>query len=88
ALLAVMTAYVRTLGRSLGAPADFQGPMAKPHRMMVVMVACLLTPFETIFLPPGAIFLLALLVIIGGCVMTLWRRAQTAYLYLEGRTDV
>jgi hypothetical protein len=29
ALLAVMTAYVRTLAASLGAPVNFQGPMAK-----------------------------------------------------------
>jgi len=33
AVLAVLTAYVRELGRGLGFPADFSGPMAKPHRM-------------------------------------------------------
>jgi len=33
ALLAVMTAYVRTLAASLGAPINFEGPMAKQHRM-------------------------------------------------------
>ena len=30
---AVMPAYVRTLGASLGAPVDLRGPMAKQHRM-------------------------------------------------------
>jgi phosphatidylglycerophosphate synthase len=29
---AVMTAYVREVAKSAGAPADFSGPMAKPHR--------------------------------------------------------
>jgi phosphatidylglycerophosphate synthase len=33
ALLAVLTAYVRELGRGLGQPADFSGPGAKPQRM-------------------------------------------------------
>lgn len=38
AVLAVLTAYVRELGRSLGRPADFCGPGAKPHRMAVLTV--------------------------------------------------
>jgi hypothetical protein len=33
AVLAVLTAYVRELGRGLGQPADFSGPMAKQQRM-------------------------------------------------------
>lgn len=33
ALAAVLTAYIRFLGVSTGAPAQFCGPMAKPHRM-------------------------------------------------------
>ncbi len=36
ALGAVMTAYVRCLGKTCGAPADFGGPMAKQHRMLAV----------------------------------------------------
>jgi phosphatidylglycerophosphate synthase len=36
ALAAVLTAYVRAVGTSVGAPADFRGPMAKPHRMHAV----------------------------------------------------
>lgn len=88
-LLAVMTAYVRTLARSLGAPADFQGPMAKPHRMAVVMGACFIAPFETLLsLPAGSVFVAALLVIIAGCVVTLWRRARSAYIFMENRANV
>jgi len=39
-LLAVMTAYVRTLSASIDAPISFQGPMAKQHRMAIVTAAC------------------------------------------------
>lgn len=41
ATLAVLTAYVRVLGRALGRPQDFCGPMAKQHRMAVLTIACL-----------------------------------------------
>ncbi len=41
AVAAVMTAYVREVVRAAGAPADFSGPMAKPHRMFVMTVAAL-----------------------------------------------
>lgn len=41
AVLAVLTAYVRLLGGSLGQPQSFSGPLAKPHRMFVLSVACL-----------------------------------------------
>jgi phosphatidylglycerophosphate synthase len=48
AILAVLTAYVRELGRGLGQPADFCGPGAKPHRMAALtaatIVACLIEP--------------------------------------------
>ena len=33
ALAAMATAYVRGVGRGLGLPSDFCGPMAKQHRM-------------------------------------------------------
>jgi phosphatidylglycerophosphate synthase len=41
ALLAALTAYVRATGGALGFPQDFRGPMAKPHRMAVLTIACL-----------------------------------------------
>ncbi|WP_019672810.1 CDP-alcohol phosphatidyltransferase family protein [Psychrobacter lutiphocae] len=46
ALLAVMTAYVRTLAVSIGAPSNFSGPMAKQHRMALLTLACVLTAIE------------------------------------------
>jgi phosphatidylglycerophosphate synthase len=81
--LALMTAYVRTLGRSLGAPTDFQGPMAKTHRMAIITLACLLTALW----PQDYIFLIALLVIIVGCVMTIYNRVRDAYTHLENSSN-
>jgi phosphatidylglycerophosphate synthase len=46
AVAAVMTAYTREVGRAAGAPADFTGPMAKPHRMFVMTMAALLSIFD------------------------------------------
>jgi phosphatidylglycerophosphate synthase len=46
ALAAAMTAYIRVLGGSLGKPQDFRGPMAKPHRMATITIACVLGAIE------------------------------------------
>lgn len=43
ALLAVMTAYIRAVGKAEGTGNDFCGPMAKPHRMAVMTLACVLS---------------------------------------------
>lgn len=42
ALLAIATAYVRAFGGSLGFAQDFRGPLAKPQRMAVLTVACVI----------------------------------------------
>jgi phosphatidylglycerophosphate synthase len=44
--LALLTAYVRLLGSSMGVRQYFVGPMAKPHRMAVLTVACVLSTLE------------------------------------------
>ena len=41
AVLAVLTAYVRAFGGSLGQPQDFCGPMGKPQRMAVMTAGCI-----------------------------------------------
>jgi len=87
-LLAVMTAYVRTLARSIGAPPDFRGPMSKVPRMALIAIAVLLTPLESLFWQRGTLLFLALLIIAAGCVVTIWNRAYFAYRYLEGKTGV
>ncbi len=41
ALAAMATAYVRAVGKSVGQPSDFSGPMAKQQRMaLVTALAC------------------------------------------------
>lgn len=49
ALAAAITAYIRVLGGTFGLPQDFRGPMAKPHRMAVVTIACLVGIVEFYF---------------------------------------
>lgn len=41
ALVAVLTAYVRAVGKGETGVNDFCGPMAKPHRMATLTIACL-----------------------------------------------
>ena len=40
ALVALLTAYLRALGNSVGVRALFAGPMAKPQRMATITAAC------------------------------------------------
>ena len=69
--LAVATAYVRLQGASLTGRHEFCGPMAKPHRMALVTIACLLLPF----LPNEWNALQWILIAMAtGEVVTLWRR--------------
>lgn len=83
ALLAVMTAYVRTLHASMGAPVDFRGPMAKQHRMAIMTIASLLAAIESLYTQSSLVMLLALIIIVIGCITTLSRRITAAYHYLE-----
>lgn len=85
ALLAVLTAYVRLLGGSLGLKQDFSGPMAKQHRMFTLTVGALVAAEEvargeTIW--PLAI---ALALIVIGSAVTLVRRTVRIARDLEGR---
>ena len=75
ALLAVLTAYVRLLGRALGLPQDFCGPMAKQHRMAVLTVACLGAVAEgLLFGNRGWALGVGLAVIAVGSALTIGRR--------------
>ena len=49
ALLAAKTAYIRVLGGANGFAQDFRGPMAKPHRMFVMTLGCLIGAAELYF---------------------------------------
>ncbi len=87
-LFAVLTAYVRILSASTGAPMSFQGPMAKQHRMALMTFACILTAFEGFVWQQGYILLAALMLIVFGCVITIWRRVNSTYQYLERNQNV
>lgn len=76
ALAAVLTAYVRELGRALGAAADFSGPFAKPHRMWVLAAALVLTAAEGAWQGNGEILCAALALIAAGTLATVWRRSH------------
>jgi phosphatidylglycerophosphate synthase len=70
ALLAALTAYVRATGGALGLAQDFRGPMAKPHRMAVLTVACLVGAAEMSWNGTRWTLLAAALVIAAGSVVT------------------
>lgn len=78
ALLAVGTACVRLLGGALGLPQDFRGPMAKQQRMHTLVLACAAAAaLRLAGLGPQAAaraLLLALVLVVLGCVLTLTRR--------------
>jgi len=75
ASFAVMTAYVRELGRASGRPTDFSGPMAKPHRMAAITAAALLSLAEPFWNAHGAVLRFALWAIALGAALTTLRRA-------------
>jgi phosphatidylglycerophosphate synthase len=77
AWLAVLTAYIRELGRGLGLPADFSGPMAKPHRMAALTLTCVVAAFEPLWGWNGQAALIGLAVIALGTAVTAVRRTRT-----------
>jgi len=84
-LMSVMTAYIRVLSISIGAPANFSGPMAKHHRMAIMTIACILTSLEGFVWQQGYVLAATLLIIIIGSIITSYRRAVFAYNYLENK---
>jgi phosphatidylglycerophosphate synthase len=84
AVLAVMTAYVRELGRGLGQPADFSGPMAKQHRMAALTATCGIAALEPLWGGKGEVILMGLLVIGAGTLVTVARRTRNLARGLKG----
>ena len=85
AAFAVLTAYVRELGRATGNPSDFSGPMAKQHRMAVVTAAALLSVVEALW--SGGIWVLtvALWVVAIGSAVTVLRRGRNLIGHLKAK---
>ena len=67
-ILATATAYIRTLGASLGCPHFFLGPMAKRHRMALVSLSCVIAIW---YVP---IFYYSLILMNIGLIITCYRR--------------
>ena len=90
ALFAVFTAYVRVAARSVDAPSDFGGPMAKPPRMAVIILCTAylgFTPDSWHFSwgdPAYGLMTLALVVIALGSVVTAILRIRRAAEFLNG----
>ena len=70
AVFAVLTAYIRELGRALGQPADFGGPMAKPQRMALLTLAAVVAIFEHMWSWDGETLAGALALIAIGAALT------------------
>jgi len=87
AIAAMLTAYVRVLGKSIGAGTYFVGPMAKQHRMAVLTGACVLAAVVA-WIDLGLrrwVLYVALLIILAGCVLTIVRRLRLVFRDLDAR---
>lgn len=83
---AMMTAYVRELGHGMGFPADFSGPMAKPHRMAILTAGCVMSCAEVEPIR-GAMLTLALFFVTAGTAITLVLRAGRLARRLKARAQ-
>ena len=71
---AVLTAYVRELGRAIDGVSDFSGPLAKPQRMALVTVASVVSAFEGLWDGRGGLLRIALWALVLGTLATALRR--------------
>lgn len=85
AAAAVLTAYIRELGRAEGFPADFSGPFAKPQRMAAITVAALAAAIEVVFNGTLWSVTFALWLITLGAFVTGIRRAARLIRALKAR---
>jgi phosphatidylglycerophosphate synthase len=74
ALLAVITAYVRALGGSLGFAQDFAGPMAKPHRMAALTLGAVAAFAEASWGHSAYALAVTLAIVAAGTLITIARR--------------
>jgi phosphatidylglycerophosphate synthase len=89
ACVAVLTAYIRAVGKAAGASNLFVGPMAKPHRMFVLTVASVLMgTLPTTWQPSWGdshvgLMALGLAIIIFGGMLTFFRRLKLIVCHLR-----
>lgn len=84
-ILALLTAYVRLLGGSLGLKQDFSGPMAKQHRMFTLTLGALVAAFGFALQGRVSALWVALAVIAIGSAVTFLRRLVRIARALEAR---
>lgn len=82
--LAILTAYLRELGRANGAGNDFCGPLAKPQRMALVTGAALLQAGVFALGADLPLLLWALWLLLLGTAVTVLRRAYRQLGRLRG----
>ncbi|PPB50089.1 phosphatidylinositol synthase [Arthrobacter pityocampae] len=87
AILAVLTAYIRSLGSALGTRNFFDGPLAKPHRMWLLMAGVLVSIAEP-WLPwsEGWVLVSTLALIALGSLLTCVRRLRRVSASLRARS--
>jgi phosphatidylglycerophosphate synthase len=82
---AILTSYVRELGRATGLPSDFSGPMAKQHRMATITLGALLSCLEGFWSGRDQVLTIALSIVAVGAALTALRRGRNAVLRLRAR---
>ena len=83
--LAVLTAYVRTLGVSTGCAQQFGGVLPKQRRMWLLMAGILLSATEPWWgWPRGAVLWCTLVLVVLGCALTVVSRLRAVAVELQG----
>ncbi|RPI15370.1 MAG: CDP-alcohol phosphatidyltransferase family protein [Lysobacterales bacterium] len=85
AVMAMLTAFVRVLGGSLGTPQYFFGPQSKSQRMAVLTAAALAAAMVPSAATAGRIVTFALVVVLVGSAITAVRRLRRIAADLERR---
>lgn len=84
ACFSLMTAYVRAFGARYMKVQDFQGPMAKQHRMFALTLGSLAAAFQFAWSGHASLITFTLGVICVGTAYTLFRRTTHLKLAMEG----
>jgi phosphatidylglycerophosphate synthase len=82
--LALIAAYVRALGASVGARHAFHGPMAKPHRMFLLTCACIAAAVGVYAQVGAQVMYVTLVLMVGGTALTIFRRLSAIAGELNG----
>lgn len=93
AILALLVAYVGTLGQAVGVQREFRGVMAKPWRMVALHIGAwitlglLWTPDASIRYSGLTVLDWTLLTILAGCVQTIWIRLAHIVRALQDQSE-